>query len=326
MRHNGATPGAGWEEFSSIKQTVPLLPVLEQYRVKGLRRSGKDQWRGRCPLHGGEGLDAFHVNTAKQLFHCFACGAGGTVLDLVAALEGCDVREAAQKLVAAWRVPATGWRGSVAPRQATVTEKREGLRPLGFRLRGVDGRHPYLGSRGVAEATAAAFGIGFYAGPGLLSRRLVIPLHDETGQLVGYCGRSVDATAPRYKFPAGFAKSQMVFNLHRAANSRAETGIVVEGFFDCLKVHQAGFGSVVALMGAVLSDRQRRLLTDRFRRLILMLDGDPTGRRASNTIVAQLARHCWVKVIELATNTQPDQLSAEAIGALLKRREEARSC
>lgn len=305
---------ASWVEFASIKQTVPLLRVLEQYQVRGLRRSGKDQWRGVCPLHGGAGRDAFHVNTAKQLFHCFSCGAGGTVLDLVAALEQCEVREAAQKLASRWNVPV--FVGRQMRRQATVTEKREVPRPLSFRLRGVDGRHPYLASRGIAEATAAVFGIGFYPGPGLLSRRLVIPIHNETGQLVAYAGRSLEGAEPRYKFPAGFAKSQILFNLHRAAPA-VETGIVVEGFFDCLKVHQAGFGSVVALMGAVLYDRQRHLLIERFRRVILMLDGDEAGRRASHAIALQLARHCRVRVIELPANVQPDQLSAEAIREML---------
>jgi DNA primase len=304
---------ASWIEFAAIKQAVPLLRVLEQYQVS-LRRSGKDQWRGACPLHGGEGRDAFHVNTAKQLFHCFSCGAGGTVLDLVAGLEQCDIPEAAQKLA---RVAVTPVRGTVAWRQVTVTEKREGLRPLGFHLRGVEGRHPYLGMRGIEETTAAAFGVGYYGGPGLLSRRLVIPIHDEHGHLVAYCGRSLDGGEPRYKFPAGFAKSQVVFNLHRAAAARAETVILVEGFFDCLKVHQAGFECVVALMGAALYDRQRRLLTERFGRIILMLDGDAPGRRASDAITVQLARDCSILVIELAANTQPDQLSTQEIQAVL---------
>jgi DNA primase len=308
----------GWVEFAFIKQTVPLLRLLEQYQITGLRRSGKDQWRGVCPLHGGEGRDAFHVNTARQLFHCFSCGAGGTVLDLVAALEHCELPEAAQRLAARWNVSETHWSPSVVqPRQATVTEKREVLRPLGFRLRGVDERHPYLSSRGITAATAAAFGIGFYAGPGLLSRRLVIPIHDETGQLVAYCGRSLDGTEPRYKFPAGFAKSRVVFNLHRAVAAGSTTGIVVEGFFDSLKVHQAGFRSVVALMGAALYDRQEWLLAKHFRRLILMLDGDPAGRRASEAITAQLARHCPVRVIQLTANIQPDHLSARVIRQIL---------
>ena len=308
---------ANWVEFAAIKQTVPLLQLLEHYQITGLRRSGKDHWRGLCPLHGGAGRDAFHVNTAKQLFHCFSCGAGGTVLDLVAALEQCAVREAAQKLASWWNVPTAGGRQVGIRQQATVTEKREVPRPLGFRLRGVDGRHAYLRNRGIAETTAAVFGMGLYAGPGLLSRRLVIPIHDEAGQLVAYAGRSIDGTEPRYKFPAGFPKSQVLFNLHRAARDGGQVGIVVEGFFDCVKVHQAGFCSVVALMGAALYERPKRLLLERFRRLVLMLDGDEAGRRASDRIAAELARRCPVTVVSLPANVQPDQLATETIQQIL---------
>lgn len=309
---------SSWVDFAWIKQAVPLLAVLERYQIAGLRRSGREQWRGRCPLHDGEGQDSFHVNTGRQLFHCFCCGAGGTVLDLVVAVEQCGVQQAARKLADGWGVDAGGSaRPSVGLQQKTVTEKRDVNRPLGFRLSGVDKRHPYLSLRGIWERTASEFDIGFYSGPGLLSQRLVIPIHDEVGRLVAYCGRSLDGSAPRYKFPAGFAKSQVVFNLHRAAASGEPTGIVVEGFFDCLKVHQAGFRSVIALMGAALYDRQRCLLTDHFRQIILMLDGDPTGRRASAEIAAKLKRWCPVRSIELPSNTQPDQLSAEALQTIL---------
>ena len=96
--------------------------------------------------------------------------------------------------------------------------------------------------------------------------------------------------------------------------------IVVEGFFDCLKVHQAGFLSVVALMGAALYARQRQLLTERFRQIILMLDGDEAGRRASASVAVRLAPHCQVRVIELAAGTQPDQLSEQAIQGILTRK------
>jgi DNA primase len=292
------------------------MAVLEQYRIAGLRRSGKDQCRGRCPLHGGDGQDAFHVNTARQLFHCFSCGAGGTVLDLVAAIEHCGLREAAHKLAVRWGVPASN--AGVRPRQEpTVTEKRKVVGPLGFCLHGVDGRHSYLRVRGISGPTAATFGIGFYSGPGLLSQRLVIPIHNEAGQLVAYCGRSLDGTGPRYKFPAGFAKSQVLFNWHRATAAAEDTVIAVEGFFDCFKVHQAGFRSVVALMGAALYESQRWLLTERFRQIILMLDGDPPGHRASAAIAARLARHSAVRVVELASGAQPDQLSEQSIREIL---------
>jgi DNA primase len=300
-------------EFEAIKRTVSLLAVLEYYRIGELRRSGKDHLRGRCPLHGGEGRETFHVNTAEQVFHCFSCGVGGSVLDLVAAIEHCSLRQAAEKLL--------GGKGRWAPHdrawQPTVTKKIELVPPLGFHLRGVDLRHPYLGARGIGEATAVEFEVGYYAGPGLMRHRLVIPIHDEAGRLVGYGGRALDGSEPRYKFPVGFAKSQLLFNLHRAAAARQPTVIVVEGFFDCLKVHQAGFRSVVALMGCALSERQRRLLAQRFRRITLMLDGDPAGRQASIAVSARLAQDCRVSTVRLRDNVQPDQLSSECLQEIL---------
>jgi DNA primase len=306
---------ANWIEFAAIKRVVPLAAVLEHYRIHQLRRSGRDQLRGRCPLHDGEGRETFHVNTAEQVFHCFSCGAGGSVLDLVAKIEGCGLREAAQKL-SEWRSVTD----NVAPLQkTTVTKKINPIPPLRFQLRGVNVRHPYLASRGIREATAREFGIGFYAGPGLMSQRLVIPIEDEAGRLVGYCGRCLDGSEPRYRFPAGFSKSQVLFNLYRAVATRQPMAIVVEGFFDCLKVYQAGFASVVALMGSALYEPQRRLLMQHFRQVVLMLDGDAPGRRAAAVVAERLSADCSVRIVQLAENTQPDQLSESVLQELLAR-------
>jgi len=234
-------------------------------------------------------------------------------LDLVAAIEHCDLPEAALLITGWWGNPAI----SARPLELTVTKKIESMPPLSFRLRGVDLRHPYLRGRGISSATASEFGVGLYSGPGLMSQRLVIPIHDEAGRLVGYVGRSLDGSEPRYKFPAGFAKSKLLFNLHRAAAIGERAVIVVEGFFDCLKVYQAGFRSVVALMGCALYERQQWLLAQRFREIILMLDGDTAGRRAAASIAAKLSSDCSVRTVELAGNTQPDQLSEQFLRELL---------
>ena len=86
-----------WVDFAAIKRSVELAPLLRHYQVK-LRRSGRDQYRGCCPIHGGQGRDAFHANLRKNVFPCFSCGAGGTVLDFVAAMDRCSLHEAALKL------------------------------------------------------------------------------------------------------------------------------------------------------------------------------------------------------------------------------------
>jgi DNA primase len=143
--------------------------------------------------------------------------------------------------------------------------------------------------------------------------RMVFPIHDERGELVAYAGRVMDGREPRYLFPPGFRKSQVVFNLHRTVKSAARQGgvaIVGEGFFDCLKVHQAGYGNVVALMGASVSDRQAEMLDTYFRELVVMLDGDEAGWRARRVLAAwwPAAYMAWVPA-----GWQPDQLSSEEI-------------
>jgi DNA primase len=307
-------------DFKTIKNRVPMTAVLDHYRIQDLRRSGRDHLRGRCPLHSGEGRETFHVDTAEQVFHCFSCQAGGSVLDLVMAIEGCGLRQAAERLSSWSTTSAAKVEPWSLPVKATVTKKREPTAALPFRLRGVDLHHPYLRMRGIAEATAHEFGIGFYDGPGLMHNRLVIPIDDQFGTLVGYCGRALDASEPRYKFPPRFPKSQFLFNFHRAAARKAPQVIVVEGFFDCLKVYQAGYPCVIAIMGSAISQRQLEVLVHRFRRIRLMLDGDAAGRRASTDIAACLAPYASLEVIQVPDATQPDQFTPTQIRELLDRR------
>ena len=306
---------SNWVDFTAIKHSVALAVVLRQYQVR-LRRSGHHQYRGICPIHGGEGRDAFHANLSQNVFHCFSCGAGGSVLDFVAAMERCSVREAALRLQQE-RGETTQPGADSRRGKATVTEKMSTPAPLGFSLRGIDSTHPYLAERGIRQATAMEFGVGFYRGAGILSGRLAIPIHNARGELVAYAGRTLDRTEPRYRFPAGFGKSEILFNLHRAAATGQSTVVVVEGFFDCLKVHQAGTPAVVALMGAVLYPAQHRSLLEHFQRVILMLDGDDAGRCATVKIAAQLHPHASVGVVHLLGPVQPDQLSIEAIREVL---------
>jgi DNA primase len=305
---------SNWVDFAAIKRSIPLSLLLRRYQVK-LRRSGRNQYRGLCPIHRGQGRDAFHVNVARSIFHCFSCGAGGGVLDLVAAIEGCTLREAALRLrqeifVAGEPAPAN--------QEQLVTKKRVTPPALGFTLRGIDSTHGYLPARGIGRRTAEEFGIGVYSGAGIFSGRLVIPIHNQPGELVAYCGRSVDGSQPRYRFPPGFAKSEILFNFHRAAAAEKPAVVVVEGFFDCFKLHQAGVRSVVALMGSALYQSQERLLIERFRHVILMLDGDAAGRHATPEIAARLRPHCAVQVIHLGPDTQPDQMTSEEVWRVLR--------
>src|SRR6266496_284510 len=112
---------SNWLDFAAIKQSVPLAVVLRQYEVP-LRRSGRHQYRGICPIHRGEGREAFHANLRRNLFHCFSCGAGGTVLDFMVAMEGCTLLEAARKLQSMAAMPAAATPAAVLG-EPRVTKK-----------------------------------------------------------------------------------------------------------------------------------------------------------------------------------------------------------
>src|ERR1051325_1996678 len=186
-----------WVDFAAIKRSVALAPLLRHYQVK-LRRSGHDQYRGCCPIHGGDSREAFHANLTKNVFHCFVCGAGGTVLDFVPAMARRSLQDAAWKLTSQTATLSQPARACTKP---LVTKKIMPLSPLGFSLSGIASAHPYLAARSIDTATAEEFGIGFYSGPGIFSHRLVIPIHSERAELVAYCGRAVDGSQPRYRFP-----------------------------------------------------------------------------------------------------------------------------
>jgi DNA primase len=318
-----------WVDFKVLKRLVSIEMAIAYYGLT-LRRVHGAYLRGRCPLptHGSKSsVQSFIVNTEKNAWVCHSdsCVAsrggrrGGNVLDFVAAMESCSIRDAALKLQERFSVTPVSSEQIVPATKADETyppaSEEENNQPLAFQLLAVDSDHLYLAQRRVDRNTAAYFGVGFYSGNGSMEGRIIFPVHDEDGVLVAYAGRSIGPTEPRYKFPVRYRKSLVLFNLHRAVR-HGKAVIVVEGFFDCLNVHQAGFPCVVALMGCSLSARQEALLQQHFRQVTLMLDGDNAGRRAGTTIAARLVTKLAVRVVEIPLGTQPDQLSADQIRCL----------
>lgn len=324
-----------WVDFKIVKQSVSMEQVVAHYGLQ-LRPSGPASLRGRCPLPTHSSKDSklsFTVNTAKNVWSCLSAScksarggsAGGNLLDFVAAMERCSVRDAALRLASWFPIPTSpapeATAGSPPPRAPTVTEpqlvskEKEPVEnnPLAFTLQGI--RYcDYLQRRGISQETAQFFGVGLFPGRGSMAGRVVIPIHNEGGALIAYAGRAVDQVEPKYKFPAGFHKSQVLFNLHRTEGDEA---IVVEGFFDCMKVSESGFPTL-ALMGCSLSPAQEDILVRRFKRVIVLLDGDEAGQKAAEEIAARLLkRGPYVRVIWLSDARQPDQLSTDELKVLL---------
>lgn len=309
--------------------------ALTRYGIR-LRRISRDYLRGACPLptHQSQASNqSFIVNTAKNVWSCQSASCiaarggsvGGNVLDFVALMGGCSIRDAALSLQQAFG--STASLGGFHPQKHAHVFGFQGLprfaehampKPLSFVLSGIDCRHPYLAERGINRDVARLFGVGHYARRGIMSGRIVIPIHSPDGALVAYVGRSIDAREPRYKFPPGFRKSHFLFNLHRAIKARLyRSVIVVEGFFDCMNVHQAGYPCVVAAMGSSLSSEQANLLKQNFAEVILMLDGDASGRVGTMAIENRLRHMLVVRVASVPIGRQPDQLSEDEINSVL---------
>lgn len=282
---------------------------------------------GACPLPthtSRHSRESFSVNLALRVWSCHSASCmaarngriGGHVIDLVALLEGCGLRQAGLCL--------QNWFGGraidppAARESVRTSAPAASNRPLGFTLQGIDTCHPYLAQRGISPDTARLFGVGMYRGAGFLTGRCVVPIRDENSRLIAYAGRTVHGEPPKYLFPAGFRKSHVLFNLDRARHTGGCNVIVVEGFFDALKLHQAGH-AVVALMGTSFSQRQSDLLAGYFSQVTLMLDGDPPGRRAVDLIAQFLPAKIIVAKVGLPPGVQPDQLSSAEISSWLAR-------
>ena len=168
--------------------------------------------------------------------------------------------------------------------------------------------------------TIIDFGIGFCS-KGMMADRIAIPLHNVKGEVVAYAGRFIGAPpegAPKYKLPAGFRKAQELFNIDRAVKEPADAPLViVEGFFDAMKLHQHGCRKVVALMGSTMSAAQEQLIrqhTNSRSHVIVMLDENEAGQAGREDIACRLSKFCFVRVHQFdQPDLEPEHLTAEQV-------------
>lgn len=333
-------PKTNYVDFRAVKQAVSILQILDHYNLTSRfkRSQNGESLTGACPLHNGQNPTQFRVSVTKNCWNCFGdCKSGGNILDFVSRLEDCTIREAAI-LISEWfgLSAKSDQRESDATRSRReakkTVNKRETPResddgpnkPLGFELTKLDTDHLYLKERGLTADTIIRFGIGFCSS-GSMSGHVVIPIHNVEGKIVAYAGRwpgDPPNETPKYKLPAGFRKSAELFNLHRAIEEPEDQPmIIVEGFFDCMKLVQHGYERTVALMGSTLSPAQDQLLrqhTMAHSPIILMLDEDEAGRAARAEIVQRLAIDRFVKIVRMPEDAcQPEDLSADELRELI---------
>ncbi len=337
-------PKSSFVDFKAVKAAIHIEQVLQHYGLSDRFKKSGDSLSGPCPIHKGNNPTQFRVSISKNIWNCFSeCKHGGNVLDFIARMENFSIHAAALKAIEWFHLDPEamsansgedGEYPSEAPKNSTASRPKPAYKPapenhtpnkpLQFRLDKLDRDHPYLKERGLTLETIIDFGVG-YCGKGMMAERIAIPIHNPESGVVAYAGRWPGEPAedtPKYKLPQGFRKSLELFNLDRASKEPADKPLViVEGFFDCMKLHQHGCKKVVALMGSTLSAAQEELIrkyTDGNSHVIVMLDEDEAGQTGREDIAVRLAKFVFVKVHTFdKEGDQPENLSVEDVVSLV---------
>ena len=335
-------------DFKAVKAAITMEQVLQHYGLLEKFKRGTDSLNGPCPIHKGSNPTQFRVSLSKNIWNCFSeCKHGGNVLDFIAEMEKVSIHAAALKAIEWFNLnpeamaanndrdepgetkppaPKAAAKPTSLPRPTPVPESSAPNTPLKFRLDKLERQHPYLTEqRGLTPETIVDFGIGFCS-KGMMADRIAIPIHNAKGEVVAYAGRFVGEPpegTPKYKLPPGFRKSQELFNLDRAIKEPADQPLViVEGFFDAMKLHQHGFCKVVALMGSSLSAAQEELIrqhTTSDSHVIVMLDENEAGQAGREDIACRLSKFCFVRVHQFnEPDMEPEHLTAEEVHQLME--------
>ena len=234
------------------------------------------------PQHSNTRTPSFQVNMVKPLTHCFAhCGISGTYEHAVQVILGCD-EKAARRFIMRFTRVALG--GSVSPsdgvrRRKTVESLSELKTDLDRFQRGEYSFLPklargYLDKRGIDQQARGSWMIGFDEE----AERIVIPAHDERGNLRFLIRRAVDGRQPKYLYSPGAVKSEILFGLLHVPRTQRML-VLVEGSLDVVHLQQ-GLGGIhaVGTLGSGLSEKQVRLVHQRDpQRIYLLFDKDGAG-------------------------------------------------
>lgn len=343
-----------------IKARLDIVDVIGGYVT--LQKAGR-YFRAPCPFHN-ERTPSFIVYPDRQSWHCFgACGTGGDVLAFVSRKENLDFsatlrmlaeragieldndgprRQEAKTLQDANEAAALYFQ-SMLQNSATARAYVEsrGLDQqaitafqLGFAPEGWDNLRMHLTSRGFAESKLVEAGLLIEGDRGAYDRfrhRLMYPIRDDRGRVVGFGGRILPAAAqtdaPKYmntpQTPI-FDKGAILYALDRSKEEirRSGTAVIVEGYMDVIAAHQAGFSNVVASMGTSLTERQALLLRRFASRVVLAMDADDAGVAANLRAIQVVAsaaeqpsrsdrganRNLDIRVLALPKGKDPDEL------------------
>lgn len=341
-----------------------IVDVVSDY-VQLTKRSGSNLF-GLCPFHS-EKTPSFSVSSEKQIFHCFGCGKGGGVINFIMEIENLPFMDAVSMLAkrSGMQVPDDETPEEVKTRRAKMLElNRDAARFYYANLKQPCGAGAieYIKRRGISSEMVVKFGLG--AAPnewnaltdamlkkgysqaqlidaGLAKRgknggvydtfrnRLMFPVIDVRGSVVGFSGRILDDGEPKYLNSPDtpvFQKSRNLFALNLAKRTKRGMLILAEGNIDVVSLHQAGFDCAVASLGTALTAEQARLMSRYTQNVVISYDNDGAGQKAAQRAIGIFeSTGMSVKVLRMSGAKDPDEyikkFGTDAFSLLLDRSE-----
>jgi DNA primase len=324
MRVAAFVPNSDLEE---IRSRTNIVDIVSRYLV--LKKSGKT-YKGLCPFHQ-EKTPSFNVDSQKQLFYCFGCGQGGDVYTFIMKKENLNFAEAAEFLAQKigysihyqssdkgqsirqqlYKVNEAACNffanklSSSSGRQARDYLKRRGLVGnvvsnfrLGYAPDSWNELTLYLQEHGFSQKEIVSSGLSIKkTSGGIYSRfrnRLIFPIADIQNRIIGFGGRVLDDSQPKYlNSPETliYHKSSVLYGLPQTRQEivKNSQAILVEGYTDVIALYLAGIKNVVATLGTAFTSQHLSLISRYAEQLVFVFDGDSAGLKAAERVLDQLA-------------------------------------
>lgn len=311
-----------------------------------LQRKGGRYW-GCCPFHN-EKTPSFSIQPERQQYYCFGCHRGGGIINFVEEAEQLPFRDAVQFLAdrAGMTIPEENQGGGVNRRKRLLDLNKEAARYFHQQLSTPQGAPmlQYLVNRGLSKRTITNFGLGAapegwdnlilamaekgYEKIDLLDaglaikndkgriydrfrNRVMFPIIDLRGDVIGFGGRVMDDSTPKYLNSPDtpvFNKRKNLFALNIAKKSKRGHIILTEGYMDTISLHQAGFDCAVASLGTSLTDDHAQLISRYAKEVIISYDGDQAGINAAQRAIGILEKTgITVRVLQVKGAKDPDE-------------------
>lgn len=325
-----------------------IIDIVSQYVQ--LKKSGRN-FKGLCPFHN-EKTPSFVVSEDKQLYHCFGCGAAGNAINFIMGIENLDFVDAVEFLAERFNIDISQYDSSydkekINRKKELININREAAIYFYKKLwETKNNALEYLNERGLNRDIIKKFGLGYavdewealnkyllkkgfsqdliYEAGLVIKRkdnkgyydrfrnRIIFPIFNATKKIVGFGGRVLDESLPKYlNSPEStiFSKSNILYGLNFARNELGDEKklIVVEGYTDVISLYQYGIKNSVATLGTALTQNHGELLKRYCNEVIIAYDSDSAGETATLRGLEILGEiGCKVKVIRLKKDMDPD--------------------